>query len=281
MILEKTGRGFRYLAANLGSLSYLFSHASPQKALRVLALSRKPIIVGGCGRSGTTLLLSVLSCHPAILGIAPETVALCPDGYGPDGLYNKNPDLNAPFEIQKIYRYLMGVEIDAHAKRWCEKTPRNVLYFDRILRHFGKQARIIHIVRDGRDVITSRHPVDPNRFWTTPDRWVQDVNAGLKFEDHPQVLTIRYEDLLLQYEKTVRSICSFIDEEFVEEFLNYPESSTVKLHLAWPEGPRAISTKSIAKWTRPEFSDLIGAFLQKPEVEYLLRYLGYSEANSS
>ncbi|MCG8606625.1 sulfotransferase, partial [bacterium] len=238
--------------------------------------SRSPIIIGGCGRSGTTLLLSVLSCHPAILGIAPETVALCPDGYGPDGLYNKNPDLSVPFEIQKIYRYLLDVEIDKRARRWCEKTPRNVLYFERILRYFGKQVRIIHIVRDGRDVITSRHPHDPTRFWTTPDRWVQDVQAGLQFENHPQVLTVRYEDLLLEYEKTVRSICRFLDEPFVDEFLDYPESSTVKTHLAWPGGPRAINTSSIAKWKKPEFCDLIESFLQNPEVENLLDYLGYS-----
>ncbi len=259
----------------MASLLDLFSHTTPAKAFRILKLSRNPIIIGGCGRSGTTLLLSILSCHPAILGISPETVALCPDGYGADGLYNKNPDLTVPFELHKIYRYLVEIQINSCVKRWCEKTPRNVLYFERILQHFGKRVRIIHIIRDGRDVITSRHPTDPNRFWTTPDRWLQDVQAGLKFQSHPQVLTIHYEDLLREYEKTVRSICVFLDEEFSDAFLNYPESSTVDQHLAWSAGPQKINTRSIGRWKNSEMNDVINAFLENPEVIKLLGELGY------
>jgi len=266
---------FRWITANMASLLDLFSQTTPGNAFQILKLSRSPIIIGGCGRSGTTLLLSILSCHPAILGIAPETVALCPDGYGDDGLYNKNPDLSVPLEIWKIYRYLIDSKIPNQAERWCEKTPRNVLYFGRILQHFGKRARIIHIIRDGRDVITSRHPTDPDRFWTTPDRWVQDVQAGLKFQSHPQVLTIHYEDLLREYEKTVRSICAFLEEEFSDAFLNYPESSTVDQHLAWPGGPQKINTRSIGRWKNSQMNDIIRTFLENPEVVKLLKSLGY------
>ncbi len=261
---------------NLGSKLYLFKNTSVKKAVRILNLSKKPIIIGGCGRSGTTLLLSILSCHPAILGITPETVALCPDGYGDDGLYNKNPDLDVPLEIWKIYRYLIDTQIHMKATRWCEKTPRNVLYFDRILQHFGEHVRLIHIVRDGRDVITSHHPIDAEHFWTPPARWVQDVNAGLALEQHPQVLTVRYEDLLNGFAKSLKSICDFIDEEFVDEFLHYPESSTVNQHMAWSEGPRKISTSSIGRWQKPEFADLIRNFLKDPEAVRLLNHFGYS-----
>ena len=193
-----------------------------------------------------------------------------------DSTTRTQTDVYVPLEIWKIYRYLIDTPIPNQVERWCEKTPRNVLYFERILQYFGKRVRLIHIVRDGRDVVTSRHPIDPDRFWTTPDRWIQDVKAGLKLEKHPQVLTVRYENLLNDYESTLHSICEFLNEEFVVEFLDYPESSTVNQHMAWPGGPSKISTSSIGRWKNPEFADLITSFLQNPEAERLLHHFGYS-----
>ena len=266
----------QYLTDRVSSARYLLGHTSFKKAFRILSLNKRPIIIGGCGRSGTTLLLSVLSCHPTIWGIPMETVALCPDGYGDDGLYNKNPDLSVPLDTWKIYRHLIDSPIPDQVERWCEKTPRNVLYFERILESFGSGVRFIQIVRDGRDVITSRHPADAKDFWVPIDRWVQDVTAGLKFENHPQVFTVRYEDFLNDYEGRLRSICDFIDVEFVDEFLAYPETSKVNQHLAWDGGSRAISTKSIGKWKKPEFSDMVKAFQEDPEAMRLLRHFGYT-----
>ncbi len=37
-----------------------------------------PVIIGGCGRSGTTLLLSILASHPAILGVPEELYLFYP-----------------------------------------------------------------------------------------------------------------------------------------------------------------------------------------------------------
>lgn len=271
----KLAASVRSWKERFGSARYLLSHTSAKKALRILSLNKRPIIIGGCGRSGTTLLLSVLSCHPAIWGIPMETVALCPDGYGEDGLYNKNPDLSVPLDTWKIYQHLIENSIPDRVERWCEKTPRNILYFERILESFGSGVRLIQIVRDGRDVITSRHPADSDNFWVPIDRWVQDVTAGLKFETHPQVLTVRYEDFLNDYEASLKSICDFVGEEFVDEFLAYPETSKVNQHLAWDGGSRAISTKSIGKWKKPEFSEVVKAFEEYPEAMRLLEHYAY------
>ena len=254
---------------------FLLAHASRQKAQHILEMSRRPIIIGGCGRSGTTLLLSILSCHPHIFGIAEETVALCPDGYGADGLYNPAPDINAPFQMEKIYSYLIEHDIPAHYRRWCEKTPRNVLTIGKIIDYFGEPVRFIHIVRDGRDVVTSRHPHDPARFWTTPDRWVQDVSAGRTFENHPQVLTIRYEDLLYEYEKTVRRVCTFIEEDFDPAFLAYPHSAKINQSGAWFGPAREISTQAIGRWRKPEFVARISELLREPGARALLNYYDY------
>ncbi len=43
-------------------------------------LYKSPILIGGCGRSGTTLLTSILSSHPKIALIPHETGIFCPTG---------------------------------------------------------------------------------------------------------------------------------------------------------------------------------------------------------
>jgi len=260
---------------------FLFARTSREKALQILEMSQCPIIIGGCGRSGTTLLLSILSCHPHIFGIAEETVALCPDGYGDDGMYNPAPDTNKPFQMEKIYRYLIKHDIPAHYRRWCEKTPRNVLTIGKIIDYFGDGVRFIHIVRDGRDVVTSRHPHDPDRYWVPPHRWVQDVSAGRAFENHPQVLTIRYEDLLRDYEAIMLRVCDFIEEEFVPAFLDYPHSAKINQSGAWFGPARAISTGAIGRWRRPEFARRVADLLAEPDAIALLRYYGYLNDSNS
>ncbi|MDZ7288889.1 MAG: sulfotransferase [candidate division KSB1 bacterium] len=262
---------------DLQAAYYLFRNTSFRKAQRILQLGRRPIVIGGCGRSGTTLLLSVLSCHPKIFAIDIETVALCPDGYGADGMYNQAPNLDVPFRLERIYQYFIEREIPAGNTRWCEKTPRNVLYFGRILQHFGTRVRLLHMVRDGRDVVTSIHPRAPTRFWVTPHRWVQDVAAGREFENHPQVLTIFYEDLVREYEATMRRICEFIDEEFVEAFLSYPDSARLKETGAWFHPAQATTDKSIGRWKDPKYREVIESFWREPMAGELMQHYGYDK----
>jgi len=268
--LELIWRGANWRAAR-----ELYKKTSREKARRILSLGRRPIVIGGCGRSGTTLLLSLLSCHPKVFAIGVETVAFCPDGYGADGMYNKAPDLNVPLRLDKIYQYFYDREIPESCTRWCEKTPRNVLYFARILHHFGEGARLIHIVRDGRDVITSIHPGHEAKFWVPPERWMMDVAAGRRMEKHPQILTIRYEDLVRDYETTMRRISKFIEEDFVAEFLAYPDSARIKESGAWFNPAPATSDKSIGRWKDPKFKDTIDTLLQEPRAVELLRHYGY------
>lgn len=47
------------------------------------------------------------------------------------------------------------------ASFWCEKTPRNLLYADNIAEIYP-DARFIHVIRDGRDVVSS---ILEKQFW--------------------------------------------------------------------------------------------------------------------
>ena len=221
-----------------------------RKAILILELSQNPIIIGGCGRLGTTLLLSILSCHPRILAIDRDTHALCLDGYTLNG-YNKTPRINVPFRLWSIYRNLIKQRISDQFSRWCEKTPRNVIYFERILERFGERVRILNIVRDGRDVITSRHPYDPLRFWITLHRWVQD------------------------WETTIRHICEYIEEEFVSNFFSYPHSATKKQNIAWVNPARELNSSSIGRWEDTRYARRIDTLLSDPLAIRLLQHYGY------
>ena len=92
-------------AAYWKGIKYLYANASARQAADVLRIDRRPILIGGCGRSGTTLLLAVLSCHPAIVAIDEETRAFCPGGYLAD------PTLDAPFKFKKLYHHIMARQI--------------------------------------------------------------------------------------------------------------------------------------------------------------------------
>ncbi len=261
--------------ANWRATLELYRRAAWPQARRIRQLSRRPIVIGGCGRSGTTLLLSILSCHPHLFAIDIETTALCRDGYGADGLYNRTPDLDAPFELGRIYGYLREHEIPASCTRWCEKTPRNVIYFGRILQHFGKRVRLIHLVRDGRDVVTSVHPNDPTRYWVSPHRWVMDVTVGRRWENHPQVLTVRYEELVRDYETTMRRLCRFIEEDFTDAFLRYPDTARVKESIAWFKPAQKMNDRSIGRWQEEKHAAALAAFEREPGALELLRHYGY------
>jgi hypothetical protein len=236
---------------------------------QIRSLKEEPIVVGGCGRSGTSLLLAVLSCHPRIFAIPNETAAFCPDGYSYD------PDYSIPFRLDLLNRALLGGDIPNTCTRWAEKTPKNVQTFERIIRHFGGRVRCIHIVRDGRDVVLSRHPRRPDKSHVAPDRWISDVQAGARAERLPQVFAVRYEDLVLEYEKTVRRLCEFLELPFADKLLEYPSSARVRTHRAWKDGVLPLNPSSIGNWRNAQDSASIQALLRTPGAHDLLERYGY------
>jgi hypothetical protein len=232
--------------------------------------NRPPIIIGGCGRSGTSLLLSVLSAHPHIFAFPRETRTLCPTAYTRGSL-----DLQAPFQFEELRGVLQSLPVKESAVRWCEKTPKNILFFGRLLQHFGSNVRMINMVRDGRDVITSRHPNDPTRSWIGLDRWIQDVGAGVAFDGHPQVLVVKYEDLVLKFDETVRSICAFLGEEVDDALVAWHANTTVRDHPAFGGDVTEVHGQSIGKWRHDQYRGLIAEMMADREAVDLLRHYGY------
>jgi len=234
-----------------------------------IRLNRSPIVIGGCGRSGTTLLLSILSAHPSIFAIDSDPGYLCP------AAYSKRVNINAKIESNKIYKLLAEKRIPRECKRWCEKTPKNILFFDKIFEHFGGKVKLIQIVRDGRDVILSKHPDKPREYWIPPQRWIDDVYAGIRYLDNPYVLTIRYEDLIIDFPKTIRVVLDFIDEENHNNMATWHRHASVKSHDAWFHDARPIYSSSIGKWKNTKNKKIVDELMAIPEARKLLKRFGY------
>jgi hypothetical protein len=85
-----------------------------------------------------------------------------------------------------------------------EKTPRHQFYAERILRRFP-EARLVEVVRDGRDVCVSMAARPRGERWPPRDRrdqvatWVEYVERGRRLAADPafrgRVLQVRYEAL--------------------------------------------------------------------------------------
>jgi len=83
---------------------------------------------------------------------------------------------------------------------------------------------VIHIIRDGRDVVCSmrQHPdwrwVDgswqkvlvPRSVESYAQRWLADTAAGMAWRDDPRYVEIRYEDLVADPAAVLRTICDGI-----------------------------------------------------------------------
>lgn len=229
---------------------------------------KSPILIGGCGRSGTTLLLSILSAHPKIFALPIETDAFTQWS-------GKGVSLR-PVRQDRFYRLLLRHSIPDACDRWCEKRPYNVLYIQEMLQYFGPDMSFIHIVRDPRAVCTSIHPSRPDQYWIPIERYVRDVGSGLVYLNHPQVLTLLYEDLISDTDRVIAQICGFIGEEFSKHIRNWYHYATVTEHAAWPAPVVEIQKDSISKWKSPEHAIRVEEVMSSLPIRKLMIRLGYS-----
>src|SRR4051812_25647723 len=76
---------------------------------------KAPIIIGGCPRSGTSLLLTILSAHPNIFTIQEEAWAF----------YDTHDMAEFSSFLDRWLWPRIPAGTEAYYHRWCEKTPGN------------------------------------------------------------------------------------------------------------------------------------------------------------
>lgn len=175
---------------------YLVNHC-----FKGMSVSRPPIFIVGCGHSGTTLLRQVLGAHSKIYDIPYES-RFC---------FDEKPER----QIACFNR----LTVCEGKTRWVEKTPRHIHCIPQLLERFP-DGRILIILRDGRDVACSIR----DRKGSIQQgilRWIEDNLAGEKYWNHPNVHVLKYEDLIDDFETTMRAVTDFIGEEYEPAMRDY------------------------------------------------------------
>jgi len=203
---------------------------------------KAPIFVVGCGHSGTTLVNSLLGLHKNIYAIPfetsmflaePQRIERAVDMLAPVDQrtllnWHRRYVLNNDKHIVKVCHVADMTAVATSAIRWSEKTPRHILRIPIILESMP-DARIIIVTRDGRDVATSlalRQSGTFEAFKSGVERWVHDNKAGEPYWKHCNVIRIRFEDIITNFESSMREICDFLTEEYDPNMTAYNRNDT-------------------------------------------------------
>jgi hypothetical protein len=269
-----------------------------------------PFIVG-VPRSGTTLLRLMLDAHPQI-AIPSETHfitdvarAFRDERMNPESLtellvaHNRWGDfhldadelrarfeqikpLNAADAVRAFYRLYSEKQ---GKPRWGDKTPGYVKKL-RVIGRLFPEARLIHIIRDGRDVALSViamnwGPSDVTRaaqLWDRRIRDAREVGATL-----PHYVEIRYEDLVEDTEPVLRQACKYIELDYNPVMLDYHRRAADRLKekardLSKPGRvriqPASARMASHALATRPPQTDRLARWRTEMSAEDVATYEG-------
>ena len=246
-------------------------------------MTQPPFFIVGCDRSGTTMLRLILDgsldvAIPTESMILVDFAGQTADALATDDEFDRlagavwrhpkvrewhlpgSPPLREGRTGPAAYRAALEAPFLAYAAlhgkpRWADKTPYYVGELDLVKRVFP-QARIVNLVRDGRDVALSllRVPFGPSNVWAAARQWRAAVDAGDAGEARygEDVLTIRYEDLVADPEPVVKRVCAFCEIAYRPEMLAVEESAAGRL-AAGQEGwftelYAGIGTRSVGKW---------------------------------
>jgi hypothetical protein len=118
--------------------------------------------------------------------------------------------------IDTEYRYHASLN-DQDPERWGDKAPGNVFHAEAISEVFPG-AKFIHLLRDGVDVVSSwiRYAPYTDDLEGAIQKWRWSVRLAREFLDaHPEKgIEVRYEDLVRDPEREMRTICDFLGLSF-------------------------------------------------------------------
>ncbi|TWU12784.1 Sulfotransferase domain protein [Symmachiella macrocystis] len=259
------------------------------------------IVIGCCSRSGSSLFRVMLDSHPKFaVGQGSRIFVETPDpqrlvnNFGVTREYVDELLATSQDQAHFIERFMRGLAQREDKPIWGDKAPPNIYYIPYIFEHFPN-ARFIHIIRDGRDVVCSlrTHPKFKYENGRTIEldtwkpiencitSWVNYTRKGLAARGQAGYYEVHYEDLVQQPEQTMRKVVEFLGEEWDDRVLRYHElESTTRDFTAMPVSADAvepISHKALARWQRDMTDEDKQIF--KDKAGDLLIELGYATDN--
>ena len=257
--------------------------------------ANSPIFVVGCPRSGTTLLYHMLLSAGKFAIYRAEThvfnvfmphfgnvrsprarTKLIDEWLKTD--YFRCTGLSASTLRDRILancrnggdflRIVMGdIAEQQGASRWGECTPEHLLYIDKIKRDIP-DAKVIHVIRDGRDVAVS---LDRQR-WIRPFPWDKKQSllvAGLYWEwmlekgrklgsqIRPDYMEVRFERLVAHPREELRVISAFIEQELdYDQILRCGVGSVKHPNTSFPNELKGPLFNPVGRWKGREAAEI-------------------------
>lgn len=246
-----------------------------------------PFFIVGCPRSGTTLLQVLLDSHPHVC-IPPESFIFTrfSDIFKTYGDLQKTQNLEAlitdflsderikEWKLKASSRDLLNTVseptikgaitalFEAYSQQegkafWGDKTPQHAFNLDDIKTIFPK-AKIIHLVRDGRDVAESLNRVylGPKSIYRIAKYWNAYITAFQKFKDNyteNDFIEIQYEDLAVDPNSQIQRIFNFLNID--ANAINFQQAKNTERKAQYHG--MAMHHQSV---TEPVFKKKIGVF---------------------
>jgi hypothetical protein len=192
-------------------------------------------MIVGAQRSGTTWLQLLCAAHPKIAGSEELHLFSRYLGHVINAYYCDRRDYADAGRAQGVPCILSTEEFDAALKDFAttvfrkmiqckpgselaiEKTPDHILHLHYV-RHLFPKLKVIHVIRDPRDVVVSQLAAAAS--WGTDwaaktvaeaaERWVEWVSTGRKFAGADGYTEVRYETLLADGPRELARVYDFL-----------------------------------------------------------------------
>lgn len=237
------------------------------------------IFIIGVGRSGTSLLQSMLNAHPDIVS-SPESHFLRKyvfPNMKRNGLVaaksfflklDKDESFkrvsvdageiwrdkeNAKVNLLTFYNRMFKLYAKSKGKYiFVDKDPRNIDYIPQ-LDYLFPNSKIVHVYRDPRDIVYSKSKAawSSNRaYWLHALIGQYQISKGRfnlnkYFSKKERYIEIRYEDLLQAPKDTLKKLTDFIGVDYCNSMLSFSKSS------------KELVDKSEMQWKKDTFEPLM------------------------
>ncbi len=182
-------------------LHFQLNHLFHTKKKQVHFGQIQPVFIVGCGHSGTSLLNKILGTHPSIFAIGGESELFLPQRLS----FHQVEDRSIEW---------MSAANDEHATHICEKTPQHIHKAQQI-RAFFPTAKFIYITRNPLDCVASLHK-RYNNFERSIFRYQFDNHVGLRLRRRNDVIQVKYESLVIDFDRTMAKVMDFLKLPIVD-----------------------------------------------------------------
>ncbi len=199
------------------------------------------MLLVGAEQSGTTLLRLMLDSHPEISFAEEFDYAV--NAIAPDGRFPTTVEFGARLALDRSFtssgfRFDASLDFPELVNGFLASRQRRTHAlvvgatvhhgFSRAL-HLWPRVRLLHLVRDPRDVAAARMAIGlAGNPWHAVEHWIRAEDEWAAVE--PSVaserrLTVRFGDLVRDHHSTLTAICRFLGVDYTAQMLSYVDDT--------------------------------------------------------